>query len=153
MAGFSGQTVIVTGAARGIGRAIAQRFATEGAGLALADMDGDGLAAVATELEDEHNASVVTTVGDLSRDEVAAAVVDTARSTFGRIDVLVNNAGGGVLLPTLKHSEETLQATVDRNLWSALRCTLATLTIMTDAGYGRGVFLGADSLRTGPELH
>jgi 2,3-dihydroxy-2,3-dihydro-p-cumate dehydrogenase len=153
MARFTSQTVVVTGAARGIGHAIAQRFAAEGADLVLADLDGNGLASVATELEDEHNASVVTTAGDLSSEAVAAAIVDTARSTFGRIDVLVNNAGGGVLLPTLKHSEETLQATINRNLWSALRCTLATLPTMTDAGYGRVIFLGADSLRTGLDLH
>jgi 2,3-dihydroxy-2,3-dihydro-p-cumate dehydrogenase len=150
---FSGQTVIVTGSARGIGRAIAQRFACEGADLVLADLDADGLSSVATELEVGHNASVVTTTGDLSADEAAAALVDTARSTFGRVDVLVNNAGGGVLLPTLKHSEESLQATMNRNLWSALRCTLATIPTMTDAGYGRVIFLGADSLRTGLDLH
>jgi 2,3-dihydroxy-2,3-dihydro-p-cumate dehydrogenase len=108
---------------------------------------------VATELENEHNASVVTTTGDLSTEAAAVAAVDTARSTFGRVDVLVNNAGGGVLSPTLKHSEETLQATVNRNLWSALRCTLAVLPTMTDAGYGRVVFLGADSVRTGLDFH
>src|SRR5271170_3450392 len=153
MGRFSGQTVIITGSARGIGKAIAQQFASDGADLVLADLDADGLASVATELENEHNASVVTTTGDLSSEAAAAATVDTARSTFGRVDVLVNNAGGGVLSPTLKHSEETLQATVNRNLWSALRCTLAVLPTMTDAGYGRVVFLGADSVRTGLDLH
>jgi 2,3-dihydroxy-2,3-dihydro-p-cumate dehydrogenase len=153
MGRFSGQTVIVTGAGRGIGEAIAQRFAAEGADLVLADLDETGLASVAKELENDHDSSVMTAVGDLSTDRAAQAVVDTARTAFGRIDVLVNNAGGGVLSPTLKHSEETLQATMNRNLWTALRCTLATLPVMTGAGYGRVIYLGADSLRTGLDFH
>jgi 2,3-dihydroxy-2,3-dihydro-p-cumate dehydrogenase len=153
MTRFKGQTVIVTGAAHGIGEAIAQQFAAEGADLVLADLDEARLASAAENLEHEHNASVVTTGGDLSTEPAAQTMVDTARATFGRIDVLINNAGGGVLSPTLKHTEETLQATMNRNLWSALRCTLATIPAMTDAGYGRVVYLGADSSRTGLDLH
>ena len=67
--------------------------------------------------------------------------------------MLVNNAGGGVILPTLEHTEETLQATIDRNLWSALRTTLAALPHMVNAGYGRVVFVGADSVRNGLDRH
>jgi 2,3-dihydroxy-2,3-dihydro-p-cumate dehydrogenase len=153
MTRFSGQTVIITGAAHGIGEAIAQRFAAEGADLVLADLDEAGLASAAEKLEHQHNASVVVAAGDLSTERAAQAMVDKAGSIFGRIDVLINNAGGGVLSPTLKHTEETLQATMNRNLWSALRCTLAVIPTMTDAGYGRVVYLGADSSRTGLDLH
>jgi 2,3-dihydroxy-2,3-dihydro-p-cumate dehydrogenase len=150
---FTDQVVIVTGAARGIGRTIAGRFASEGAQLALADLDNDGLAMAAAELEDKFGSAVVTTVGDLSRQETVDRLVDTALSVYKRVDVLVNNAGGGVVQPTAKHTEETLQATIDRNLWSALRCTLTALPHMVDAGYGRVVFIGADSVRNGLADH
>jgi 2,3-dihydroxy-2,3-dihydro-p-cumate dehydrogenase len=146
MTRFADQAVIVTGAARGIGAAIAVRFAREGAQLVLADLDGD---AVATELEDKHESAVVTSVGDLSDPAVVDGLVKTARSAFGKIDVLVNNAGGGVVQPTARHTEETLHATIDRNLWSAMRCTLAVLPPMMEAQYGRIVFVGADSVRNG----
>ena len=67
--------------------------------------------------------------------------------------MLVNNAGGGVIRPTLEHTEDTLQATIDRNLWTAVRTTLAALPVMRDAGYGRVVFVGADSVHNGLDLH
>lgn len=66
---------------------------------------------------------------------------------------MVNDAGGGVIRPTLAHTEETLQATIDRNLWTAVRTTLAALPLMCDAGYGRIVFVGADSVRNGLDQH
>ncbi|MFZ2176094.1 MAG: SDR family oxidoreductase [Rhodococcus sp. (in: high G+C Gram-positive bacteria)] len=136
----------------GIGRALSERFAKAGASLVLADVDGEKLAKIAAELENR-SVPLVTSVGDLSTEAGAQQMVEQAKSTFGQIDVLVNNAGGGVIRPTLSHTEETLQATIDRNLWSALRCTLAVLPEMLEAGSGRVVFIGADSVRNGLEDH
>jgi 2,3-dihydroxy-2,3-dihydro-p-cumate dehydrogenase len=150
---FDGQCAIVTGAAGGIGQSLAERFAAEGASLVLADLNEEGLAAVAGRLQEAYGAAVVTSAGDLSRRQDADAAVAAAVSAFGRLDVLVNNAGGGVVMPTLQHTEETLQATVDRNLWTALRCTLAAIPVMLEAGYGRVVMIGADSVRNGLEDH
>ena len=135
---FQDRVAIVTGAGGAIGGAIARRLEREGAQLVLGDLEPlewDG---------------AITVAGDLSDPDVAQALVDAAP---GRIDVLVNNAGGGVVLPTLEHTEETLQATLDRNLWSALRTTLAALPKMVNAGYGRVVFIGADSVRNGLDRH
>jgi 2,3-dihydroxy-2,3-dihydro-p-cumate dehydrogenase len=153
MGAFIGQTVVVTGAAGGIGTALSTRFATEGASLVLADLDGDRVEKLAGALENDHGVRVVTSVGDLSSPQGGQQAVDAAVAAFGRLDVLVNNAGGGVIRPTLQHTEETLQATVDRNLWSALRCTLAAIPVMVEAGYGRVVFIGADSVRNGLNDH
>ncbi|MDT7776784.1 MAG: 2,3-dihydroxy-2,3-dihydro-p-cumate dehydrogenase [Pseudonocardiales bacterium] len=137
MSRFTNQTVVVTGAAGGIGSVLCDRFAQEGARLVLADLNGEGLTEVAAQLEDRHGVKVVSAVGDLSTRQGAERVTELATSTFGRLDVLVNNAGGGIVRPTLRHTEETLRATIDRNLWSALRCTLTALPVMLDAGYGQ----------------
>ncbi|MCX2933695.1 SDR family oxidoreductase [Mycobacterium sp. CVI_P3] len=153
MGAFTGKCVIVTGAAGGIGTALSERFAVAGASLVLADTNDEGLAKLAAKLEGDHAAPVVTSAGDLSTREAAEEMVRQAVSVFGRLDVLVNNAGGGVIRPTLSHTEETLQATIDRNLWSALRSTLAALPVMLEAGNGRVIFMGADSVRNGLEDH
>jgi 2,3-dihydroxy-2,3-dihydro-p-cumate dehydrogenase len=94
-----------------------------------------------------------TVQGDLGEPASANELVHATLSEYGRIDVLVNNAGGGVIRPTLEHTEETLRATLDRNLLTALRTTLATLPHMRDGGYGRIVFVGADSVRNGLDRH
>jgi 2,3-dihydroxy-2,3-dihydro-p-cumate dehydrogenase len=95
----------------------------------------------------------VTVAGDLSEPGEAKRLVDACLAEHGRLDVLVNNAGGGVIRPTLEHTEETLEATIDRNLWTALRSTLAALPHMIERRYGRVVFVGADSVRNGLDRH
>ena len=150
---FAGQVAIVTGAGGAIGAEIAERLGSEGAEVALADLDADALSATAVGLGERLGREVITVAGDLSDPEPAERVLVACRRRFGRVDVLVNNAGGGVIRPTLEQTEETLRATMNRNLWSAMRCTLATLPAMRDAGYGRVVFTGADSVRNGLENH
>jgi 2,3-dihydroxy-2,3-dihydro-p-cumate dehydrogenase len=69
------------------------------------------------------------------------------------VDILVNNAGGGVVRPTLTHTEETLRATIDRNLWTTIYCTLAAIPVMQAQQYGRIVMMGAESVRNGLYWH
>jgi 2,3-dihydroxy-2,3-dihydro-p-cumate dehydrogenase len=146
------RVAVVTGAGTGIGTAIASRFADEGASLVLAGLDGAALDALATALR-ARGAAVETVAGDLSTAQVAERVRDAALARFERIDVLVNNAGGGVILPTERHTEETLQRTIANNLWTALRCTLACIPPMRARRYGRVVNIGADSVRSGLDDH
>ena len=87
--------------------------------------------------------------GDKSRPGQAERLVQAAVSALGRVDILVSNAGGGVIRPTLEHTEDTLQATVNNNLWTTIRCTLAVLPQMVEQGYGRIVNIGAESVRNG----
>lgn len=150
---FEDQVVIVTGAASGIGRDIAARFGQENAHLILGDVNAEALEVVATELQNSNAASITTVVGDLTQREGAAELVDAAVDKHGKIDVLINCAGGGVILPTFEHTEETLRATIDRNLWTTLYVTLEVLPHMVDRNYGRIVNIGAESVRNGLYRH
>jgi 2,3-dihydroxy-2,3-dihydro-p-cumate dehydrogenase len=141
--------VVITGAASPIGQAIARRFAARGARLVLGDLAAEQLAKFAQELGDE----AVPLSGDLSKEAVAAELIAQAKRKFGRVDVLVNNAGGGIIREFLKHTPETLRETIDRNLWTCLWCSREALPHMIEQNYGRIVNIGADSVRNGLWQH
>ncbi len=140
---------IVTGAAKGIGLAIAERLARDGAKLVLADLDGAALKDAAGRLETDWGVEVGYVAGDLSDQAVAKETVDLAMDRFGRIDILVNNAGGGIIKPFVEQTPETLKATIDRNLWTVLWCSWYVAPIMRAQSYGRIINIGADSVRNG----
>jgi 2,3-dihydroxy-2,3-dihydro-p-cumate dehydrogenase len=143
---LDGRVAIVTGAARGIGLAIARRLHGDGAAVVLSDLDDGALAKAADTLAGER---VRTFAGDLSKEAAAVALIETALAAFGSLGVLVNNAGGGVIRPFLEHTPETLHRTIDRNLWTAIWCSRAALPPMLETGWGRIVNIGADSVRNG----
>jgi 2,3-dihydroxy-2,3-dihydro-p-cumate dehydrogenase len=151
---FTERVAVVTGGASPIGFAIAERLAAEGAHLVLGDVDAGRLATLGAELTARTPGRRVHTVlGDLSTQSAASALINAATEQFGRLDVLVNCAGGGVIRRTSEHTEQTLRATIDRNLWTTLYCTLAALPVMAAAGYGRIVNVGAESVRNGLYRH
>ena len=106
---LDGKVAVVTGAASGIGRAIAQRFVAEGSAVVGGDVDKEGLGALADELGD----GFVAAPGDVTVEEDQAALVATAVDRFGRLDVAVANAGTGHLAPILEHDMADWQRIVD----------------------------------------
>jgi len=141
---LSSRTAIVTGAASGIGLAIAARLIRDGAAVFAATRSKEDLERVY-----EHAAIAGGFAGELHQTGVADDLVATAAQTLGHVDVLVNNAGGGVIRPTLEHTEQSLRATVDNNLWTTIYCVRAVLPDMVSCGHGRIINIGADSVRTG----
>lgn len=89
---FTGKTALITGAASGFGKQLAGELAKRGANLVLADFNQAGLAETAAEVE-ALGAKVVTLVGDIAEESHSEELVSTAVSTFGRLDIAVNNAG------------------------------------------------------------
>jgi 2,3-dihydroxy-2,3-dihydro-p-cumate dehydrogenase len=146
---LDGQVAVVTGAAGGIGLAIARRLASDGASIVLSDVLEDEANRSAAALGEEFGRRVEVAIGDLCTEAGAEALREVTLARFNRVDILVNNAGGGVLLPFLSHTAETLRQTIDRNLWTAIWCTRALLPAMLERKYGRVVMLGADSVRNG----
>ena len=145
MDGLKGKAGIVTGALSGIGRAIVERLRAEGMRLLVADIEAEPLEAWAKELD----AGTVWHAGDLSDEATARAMIAKAVQAFGGIDVLVNNAGGGVIRPFLEHDAESLNATLNRNIWTTLWCCHAAIPHMREKKFGRIVNIGADSVRNG----
>jgi rhamnulose-1-phosphate aldolase/alcohol dehydrogenase len=101
---LAGRVAFVTGAGSGIGRAVAQRLAGEGACVVVADRDGDAAATVAAELGNS-DVAVPVTVDVTSTEEVAAAV-DAAALAFGGVDLVVNNAGLSISKPLLETTDD-----------------------------------------------
>lgn len=145
---FAGQVIIVTGAVGGIGSAIAARAAAEGAHVVAADRR-EGLTETVKELLGPEAPEWLAVPGNLSSAETAQELTDAALRRFGRIDVLVNNAGGGIIRPFLTHDEATMRETVDRNLWTAVYMSRAVMPGMIERRSGRIVNVGADSVRNG----
>ena len=141
---LSARTAVVTGAASGIGLAIAARLIHSGTAVFVATRNKEDL-----ERACEHAAIAGGFVGELHQPGAADDLVATVIETLGHVDVLVNNAGGGVIRPTLEHTEESLRATVDNNLWTTIYCVRAALPHMVSRGHGRIINIGADSVRTG----
>jgi 2,3-dihydroxy-2,3-dihydro-p-cumate dehydrogenase len=143
----SARVAIVTGAGRGIGRAIAARLAGDGFSVVVADLDESAARQVAGEID-----GAVGFGGDLSVYPLARAVVAAAEGQWGRLDVLVNNAGGGVIRGFMDHDEESIEQTIARNLLTTIHCCRAAIPLLREHG-GRIVNIGAESVRNGLALH
>nr|AEO27348.1 CmtB [Pseudomonas sp. 19-rlim] len=150
---LAGQVAVVTGAAQGIGYAIARRLAALGADLMLADLSSDPLRAAAGELSGEYGVRAEAHAGDLADEAVVKALREKTLALLGPAQILVNCAGGGIILPFLEHTADTLKATLDRNIWTVLWCCHQFLPDMVGQGYGRIINLGADSVRNGLADH
>jgi 3-oxoacyl-[acyl-carrier protein] reductase len=106
---LDGQSAIVTGSARGIGRAVAELFAEQGAQVLINDLDGDVAEQAASEIQGE----TAVFAGDLTKESVPDQLVQKAVDEFGKIDIIVNNAGYTWDGPIHKMGDEQFQAMID----------------------------------------
>lgn len=131
---LSGKAALVTGGARGIGLAIARRFVSDGARVALVDVDAAALAAAATAL----GADVLTLAADVTRAADVDGAVARVVERWGRLDILVNNAGiTGRSFPIWELSDEDWRRVIEVDLTSVFLCCRAAVKVMLAQGSGR----------------
>jgi len=138
------KVAIVTGASRGIGEAIALGYAREGAHVVLAARTEDDLDRVAGLIRDA-GCKALPIVTDVTDEESVKHMVAAAASTFGRIDVLVNNAGGGMWRHVNRTSMETWNWLIGVNLTGPFLCTKHVWDHMIKAGGGAIINIGSTS--------
>ena len=134
--GLRGKVALVTGASKGIGRAIAEELASEGADVSICAR-GEADLADARDALRRHGVTVIATVADVARAGDAERVVDATLAAKGRIDVLVNNASDIAVGRTVATTDDEWRATFEMNLLSAVRFTRAVVPHMRKAGGGR----------------
>lgn len=136
------RAALVTGGARGIGRAAAERLAAERTRVMLLDLDADRVEATAHELS-ALGAEVGWMGGDVTREEDVVTAVADCVDRFGRLDVLVAAAGIAPARPLLELSDADWQRTLDVNLTGAFRCMRDAARVMADGAGGSIVLLSS----------
>ena len=135
--GLEGKTALVGASSRGLGRAVADELAREGANLVMCARTVGPLEEAGQRIHDTTGAQVVAVPADLSRPEDIDRLVKTAEEDFGKVDILVTNTGGPPPGPFESHSAEAWSYAVEQNLNSVLNLTRAVLPAMKKAGWGR----------------
>ena len=138
---LAGKAAIVTGASRGIGKAVARELALEGCDVAVVARGREALEATAAEIVAESGRQVLALTADMSDDASVVAMVKAAHEALGRIDILVNNAASpGSALPPVPLEELTddhVRADIEVKVLGYLRTARAVAPIMRAQGWGR----------------
>ncbi len=142
---LAGKVAIVTGASRGIGRAIAERFGAEGARVVVNYIQGgEGAAAAGTAIE-AAGGEALAVQADVSQSAEVRRLVRAALDRFGRVDILVNNAGVMVAKGVLETTEGDWDRTIDVNLKGAYLCSKEVAPVMIRQGAGRIINVSSNS--------
>jgi 2-hydroxycyclohexanecarboxyl-CoA dehydrogenase len=148
MTRLNGKVAIVTGAAQGIGRAIASRLASEGAKVALADIQLDSAETAAAEIRSTGAHAIAVSL-DVTKLDDAIAAADRVERELGPIDILVNNAGWDSLQPFVETGPELWDKLIAINFRGILNCCKAIAPRMQSRGAGKIVSISSDAARVG----
>lgn len=135
--GIAGRVAIVTGASRGIGRAVAERLCREGADVALCARNRESLKEAQRALESLGGGRVLAVEADLTEPAAAGRVVEAAAAAWGRIDILVNNAGAARGIPFDELTQELWLENLQLKLFGYLRMTREVLPHLRQNAWGR----------------
>lgn len=134
---FNGKCALVTGAAVGIGRAVAHKLAENGAKLILADIDFNALKQVKTELE-RYTEDVLIFECDITDEKRVFEIIDVVEKQFGNIDILINNAAIWRMFKSFTEiTNDEWKRFLDINIMGVVHFTKAVLPLMKEKGYGR----------------
>jgi NAD(P)-dependent dehydrogenase (short-subunit alcohol dehydrogenase family) len=155
---FDQRVACVTGAARGIGRAVAERLSAEGAAVAVIDVDGDAAAKTAAGIEEQSGRGALALAADISTKPAADGVIAAVLDRWGRLDVLVNNAGiaGGWPENPSTIDLDTVRRLLETNVIGVIRVTNALLPLLRRSAHPRIVnqssHVASLALQTTPDL-
>jgi 3-oxoacyl-[acyl-carrier protein] reductase len=140
--GLDGRVAVVTAASKGLGRASASALAGEGAKVVLNARSGATLEDLASGMGDS-----IAVVGDITDPDVPAQLVDAAVARWGRVDIVVGNAGGPPTGRALDVSDEQILAAVNANMLASIRLARAAVPHMRRQHWGRICFIASASVR------
>lgn len=143
-----GKVAVVTGAGSGMGRSIAERFAREGAKVAVWDINGEGAAQTAKNITDAGNEAIAITADCSDKAQIKAAA-DETRAKFGPIGILVNNAGIAPFVRFQETDEDTFDKVIRINLKGPWLCLQEILPDMLEAKWGRVINITSSSTQNG----
>lgn len=135
--GLGGRTALVAAASKGLGRAIAEELAREGASVVMCARGEDALRAARDDISRSTGSDVLAITGDVSKREDVDKIVRESLERFGRVDILVTNAGGPPSGKFESLTPEMWQNAVDLTLLSVINLTSAVLPGMKERGWGR----------------
>ena len=140
---LTGRVALVTGGSKGLGKAMARGFAEAGANVVISSRHGDELTAAAQEIGQGLDIQVKTIVADMTRRDDVRRLADEAVAAFGRVDVLVNNAGTNRPQPLIGIEDEVWDEVIELNLTSCMRLSRALTPGMKERGWGRIIYLSS----------
>lgn len=146
---LQGKKSLVTGAARGIGRGIAEAFAGEGSAIAICDINGDAAQKTAVHVRDTYGVETCSIEVDVGDRQSVHAMVKSVTNLFAGIDVLVNNAGISEVVPFLEMEDPLWDTTLTVNLKGTYLCCQAVLPQMVERRSGKIINMSSQSGKKG----
>ncbi|HEX7049856.1 MAG TPA: SDR family NAD(P)-dependent oxidoreductase [Longimicrobiales bacterium] len=141
--GLEGKIALVTGASRGIGKAIAHTLAAEGCDVAICARGAEGLEAAAAEIDAAGPGRVLAVPLDLTEPDAAGRFARRSVDVLGGIDIVVNNVGGGRRKPFEETTDRDWQEMLELNLLSGLRLSREAIPVLRDRGGGVILFIAS----------
>jgi 3-oxoacyl-[acyl-carrier protein] reductase len=146
--GIAGRVALVTAASKGLGRATAEALAAEGASVVICARGREALDAAAASIEASGGGgSVLAVAADVTSPEVPQQLVDRAMEAFGRLDIVVANAGGPPPRRALDVDDDALASALNANLVTSVRLVRAAVPHLRDRGWGRVCLITSISVR------
>ena len=145
--GIKGKVAVVTGASKGLARASALALAREGTDLVIGSRDAASIEAAAAAIRQETGVKVVSLAADVSTAEGCARTLQTAYDAFGRVDILVANAGGPSAGLFMNFTDDDWQKAYELTLMSTVRLVRGVLPGMRQQKWGRIVYISSGSIK------
>ncbi len=140
---LSGRSAIITGGSKGLGKAMAAGLASAGANVLVSSRHGDEAAAAAEQIAADHGQQAISIEADVTSPEQVEAMVQASLDAFGKVDILINNAGINIRGPIDELSLDDFRTVLNVNVDGVWLCTKTVLPHMKEAGYGRIINLAS----------